>query len=351
MSLHAASALEALSDDTRRAILDRLREGERAVGELATGLPVTRPAVSQHLKVLRDAGLVVERVEGTRHLYRLAPTGLAAVRTYVEGLWDVTLGRYATAAREARRIGGDMPTSVIAPVLKTIVVPLPADAAFELFFAGMSSWWPLDTHSVYEADAKQVTVEERLGGHITERGRGRPAGRSGERSSSGTRARRAVFTWHPGYTEDSATEVEVRFSAEGDGLTRVDLEHRSWDALGARAEATREGYDSGWNTVFAVRFGSAAQARSRRPHPASLVAPRCTGPAAVGRHPERRTRASPAAPPHSGSAAGLARRSAVGRHCVAVSLSGVATRRATSGRRTGVRLARRSSSPEPLDWP
>ncbi len=258
MTLHAASALEALSDDTRRAILDRLRDGERAVGELAAGLPVTKPAVSQHLKVLRDAGLVVERVHGTRHLYRLAPTGLAVVRTYVEELWDVMLDRYAAAAREARRIGGDMPISVIAPVLKTIVVPLRADAAFELFFASMSSWWPLDTHSVYEADADQVTVEERLGGHIIEKAADGRLADSGE-ILEWDRPRRAVLTWHPGYTEDSVTEVEVRFSSEGDELTRVDLEHRGWEALGERAELTREGYDSGWNTVFAVRFGSAAQ--------------------------------------------------------------------------------------------
>ncbi len=258
MTLHAASALEALSDDTRRAILDRLRDGERAVGELAAGLPVTRPAVSQHLKVLRDAGLVVERVHGTRHLYRLAPTGLAAVRTYVEELWDVMLDRYAAAAREARRIGGDMPISVIAPVLKTIVVPLRADAAFELFFASMSSWWPLDTHSVYEEDADQVTVEERLGGHIIEKAADGRLADWGE-ILEWDPPRRAVLTWHPGYTEDSVTEVEVRFSSEGDELTRVDLEHRGWEALGERAELTREGYDSGWNTVFAVRFGSAAQ--------------------------------------------------------------------------------------------
>ena len=66
-----------------------------------------------------------------------------------------------------------------------------------------------------------------------------------------------MFTWHPGYDDTSATEVEVRFSTEGE-LTRVDLEHRGWDALGERATATREGYETGWNLVFAVRFGSVA---------------------------------------------------------------------------------------------
>jgi DNA-binding transcriptional ArsR family regulator/uncharacterized protein YndB with AHSA1/START domain len=258
MTNHPTPALEALSDETRRAILDRLREGEQAVGRLADGLPVTRPAVSQHLKVLRRAGLVVERTDGTRHLYRLAPSGLAAVRDYVDELWDVTLDSYITAARHARRTGGDMQTSVIAPVLKTIVVPLAADDAFDLFFARMASWWPLATHSVYEGEAAGITVDGRPGGHIVERSAGGGTADWGE-ILEWDPPRRAVFTWHPGYADDSSTEVEVRFTAEGDGgLTRVDLEHRGWEALGPRAESTREGYETGWNTVFATRYGSAA---------------------------------------------------------------------------------------------
>jgi DNA-binding transcriptional ArsR family regulator/uncharacterized protein YndB with AHSA1/START domain len=256
---HPTPALEALSDETRRAILDRLRGGEQAVGRLAAALPVTRPAVSQHLKVLRRAGLVSERVDGTRHLYRLEPSGLAAVRDYVEELWDVTLDRYVTAAHEARRTGGDMPTSVIAPVLKTIVVPLSAADAFDLFFARMASWWPLSTHSVYEEGAAGVTVDGRPGGHIVEQAADGRTADWGE-VLEWDPPRRAVFSWHPGYDDDSATEVEIRFTtepAEGD-LTRIDLEHRGWEALGSRAEATREGYETGWNTVFAARYGTAA---------------------------------------------------------------------------------------------
>lgn len=252
----AGVALDALADGTRRAILACLQEGEQAVGELAARLPVTRPAVSQHLKVLRESGLVHERTAGTRHLFRLAPSGLEAVRAYVEELWGVTLDRYADAARQARRTGGDMPATVIAPVLKTIVVPLPPARAFELFFAGMASWWPLDTHSVFEADAVMVTVDGGAGGRIIERA---ADGRTAEWGEIlvWDPPKRAVFTWHPGYEDDDATEVEVRFSAEGE-LTRVDLEHRGWDALGERAATTREGYETGWNLVFAVRFGSVA---------------------------------------------------------------------------------------------
>jgi DNA-binding transcriptional ArsR family regulator len=259
----AAPALTALADSTRRTILTELRAGELAVGELALRLPVTRPAVSQHLKVLRDAGLVSERVEGTRHLCRLEPLGLASLRSYVEDLWDVTLDRYAVAAQAARDQGGDMSLTEIAPVIKTIVVPLPPDRAFDLFFEKLASWWPLTTHSVFETAAADVTVEPREGGHIVEQAA------DGRRSEWGQftiwdRPRRAVFTWHPGYDAASATEVEVRFSPEGE-LTRVDLEHRGWSALGDRAEATRAGYETGWNHVFAVRYGAAAQGALRKP--------------------------------------------------------------------------------------
>lgn len=85
----------ALADGTRRAIVSRLAEGPLAVGELAAGLPVTRPAVSQHLKVLKEAGLVSERAEGTRHIYRLNPTAVAALRDQLDTFWRRALTAYA----------------------------------------------------------------------------------------------------------------------------------------------------------------------------------------------------------------------------------------------------------------
>jgi DNA-binding transcriptional ArsR family regulator len=88
----------ALADPTRRAVLERLREGPRPVGELARGLPVSRPAVSQHLRVLKDAGLVTERREGTRRLYRIDPDGLAAIRDYFDDFWNEALAAFKAAA-------------------------------------------------------------------------------------------------------------------------------------------------------------------------------------------------------------------------------------------------------------
>jgi DNA-binding transcriptional ArsR family regulator len=94
----AGAAFDALGDRTRRRILELLQDGERAVGELAGELPVSRPAVSQHLRVLEGAGLVTARREGTRHLYAVDPTGLAQLRDYLETFWDTTLAAFAAAA-------------------------------------------------------------------------------------------------------------------------------------------------------------------------------------------------------------------------------------------------------------
>lgn len=87
-------ALGALGDPTRRAIIACLAERPRAVGELAEELPVSRPAVSQHLKVLKGAGLVTERAAGTRRIYRLNPAGVAALRDQLETFWNRALAGY-----------------------------------------------------------------------------------------------------------------------------------------------------------------------------------------------------------------------------------------------------------------
>ncbi len=94
-----ATALEALADPTRRAIVERLSATPAPVGVLAAGLPVSRPAVSQHLKVLGAAGLVISEPRGARRIYRLAPQGLAPLRDYLDTLWDEALASFAAEAR------------------------------------------------------------------------------------------------------------------------------------------------------------------------------------------------------------------------------------------------------------
>jgi DNA-binding transcriptional ArsR family regulator len=90
-----------LGDATRRAIFELLAEGPRPVGELARELPVTRPAVSQHLKVLKDAGLVIDRQAGTRRLYQLNPDGVAALRAYFDRFWNRALLAFKEAVEQS----------------------------------------------------------------------------------------------------------------------------------------------------------------------------------------------------------------------------------------------------------
>ena len=96
----SGDALGALGDPTRRAIIACLAERPRAVGELADELPVSRPAVSQHLKVLKGAGLVTERAAGTRRIYRLNPTALAALRDQLDTFWNRALAGYQDFAEQ-----------------------------------------------------------------------------------------------------------------------------------------------------------------------------------------------------------------------------------------------------------
>jgi DNA-binding transcriptional ArsR family regulator len=88
------NALEALADPTRRAVLDQLRGGARSVGEIAAQLPVSRPAVSQHLKVLKEAGLVRDEPRGTARIYRIHAEGLRELREWLDGFWNDALTRF-----------------------------------------------------------------------------------------------------------------------------------------------------------------------------------------------------------------------------------------------------------------
>ena len=98
MLMAYGNALAALADPTRRRVFERLRGGAKPVGEIAHGLPVSRPAVSQHLKVLKEARLVTEYRDGTRRFYAIDTQGLEAVRKYLDGFWDEALERFKAFA-------------------------------------------------------------------------------------------------------------------------------------------------------------------------------------------------------------------------------------------------------------
>ena len=95
---YANRVVSALADPTRMSVMEKLRDGPKSVGEIANDLPVSRPAVSQHLKVLKDAGLVNDRSEGTRRIYHIDPKGLGAIRAWLDQFWDHALPAVAEAA-------------------------------------------------------------------------------------------------------------------------------------------------------------------------------------------------------------------------------------------------------------
>src|SRR5271165_4658793 len=97
-----SNALTALADPTRRAVFERLRRGPASVGEIAAGLPVSRPAVSQHLKALKEAGLVLDRADGTRRVYYIDPDGLGPLRRWLDEFWTDALDAFK---REVERAG------------------------------------------------------------------------------------------------------------------------------------------------------------------------------------------------------------------------------------------------------
>jgi DNA-binding transcriptional ArsR family regulator len=99
-ALRIERALDALGDPTRRAVFRRLRRGNRSVREIADGMEVSRPAVSQHLKVLKAAGLIMVRVDGARRLYGVDPNGIETLRNWLDGFWDETLVAFKQAAEQ-----------------------------------------------------------------------------------------------------------------------------------------------------------------------------------------------------------------------------------------------------------
>jgi DNA-binding transcriptional ArsR family regulator len=100
---NTARVFAALTDPTRRTVFEQLRSGGKPVGEIARGLPVSRPAVSQHLKVLKDAGLVADRSEGTRRIYYIDPKGLGAMRAWLDQFWDAALTAFAAEVERSKK--------------------------------------------------------------------------------------------------------------------------------------------------------------------------------------------------------------------------------------------------------
>ena len=255
----------ALADPTRRRVFEKLSSGPKSVGAIARGLPVSRPAVSQHLRVLKDAGLVADHAEGTRRVYSIDPHGLGAVAQVARSI----LGRgVARLCRRGRKIGEDAPMNRMnrtiepAPVRKSVRVGAPPDRAFQVFTAGVGRWWP-KSHHIGASDLDAVVIEPKAGGRWYERGI------DGAECEVGK-----VLVWEPParlvlcwqltadwkFDPNLVTEVEVRFIPDGANATRVELEHRNLERFGDRADTVRQLIDApeGWGGLLQL-FKQAAE--------------------------------------------------------------------------------------------
>ena len=161
------SALVALADPTRRRVFERLKSGPKAVGAIARGMPVSRPAVSQHLKVLKEAGLVADQPDGARRVYYIDPQGPARCAR-----GSISSGIRALAAFQAEvESAGEGPeaeramtaTVTIAPVRKSIRVNASQAHAFDVFTSGLGRWW-LRNMGIGRMPMKAPVMETRLGG-------------------------------------------------------------------------------------------------------------------------------------------------------------------------------------------
>jgi DNA-binding transcriptional ArsR family regulator len=260
----AERGLAALGDATRRRIVERLADGPCAVGDIARSLPVGRPAVSMHLRVLQDAGLVRHERAGNRRLYHVDPQGLAALRAYMDAYWSQALSAFEVAAT-ARQKGQPMAVGSELSVLKTVVVPLPLVEAFALFIQ-QDRWWPVATHHLAEPALETVVLEPFLGGRWFERsadGREQDWGRV----LVWRPPHQVVLSWHMDadwtFEPDPAraSVIDVRFLAEAADHTRLEYEHRQLEVYGEHAERMRSVLDGPNAAVGVVNAYAAAASR------------------------------------------------------------------------------------------
>jgi DNA-binding transcriptional ArsR family regulator/uncharacterized protein YndB with AHSA1/START domain len=252
------NGLGALGDPTRRVIFERLAERPRAVGELAHELPISRPAVSQHLKVLKDAGLVIDRPAGARRIYQLNPDGVSALRAYLDQFWSKALVSYKEAVETTG--GGLMSTHAQdTSVRAQVLVEAPIERAFAVFTEGFGRFKPRE-HNMLAVEIAETVFEPRVGGHLYDRGVDGSECRWA-RVLAYEPPRRVVLSWDisPQWQLESdlekTSEVEVRFVAESRERTRVELEHRNLERHGEGWEGVRDAVeaDDGW-PLYLQRF-------------------------------------------------------------------------------------------------
>ena len=228
------------------------------MNEIAARLPVSRPAVSQHLRVLERAGLVSVRREGTRRVYRLEPGWVDALRAYLDTFWSAALAQFAEAAeRNERREDMTEVETVSAPVRKRVRVACDIDHAFQTFTEGIESWWPVETHSITAGPTalippEQVVFEQKADGRCTRSRRTAASARGRPARLRAPEPHRARVEGEPGRARRRRSRS--CFPDDGDG-TVVELEHRGWERYPGGGDPERAYYDSGWPGVLGLLRG------------------------------------------------------------------------------------------------
>lgn len=234
--------MEAVADPVRRQILDRLATGSQPVCRIARGLSVGRPAVSMHLRVLREAGVVTVRPAGNQRLYQLNADAMRRLREHFDWYWAQALYGFQVAAEEEARKEALMAEEEEVRSTTEITVRAPLAVAFRVF--AEHRWWPLATHHLAEPPGEEAVLEPFVGGRWYERG-------PGDREQDWGRVlaweppHRILLSWQVGpdwtFVADPAlgSEIEVTFTAVSDDETRVEYSHRHLERYGAEAERMR----------------------------------------------------------------------------------------------------------------
>jgi uncharacterized protein YndB with AHSA1/START domain/DNA-binding transcriptional ArsR family regulator len=267
------TTLEILADPTRRTLVERLRGGPLPVGRLAAGLPVSRPAVSKHLRLMKEAGVVRMTENGTRNFYdrerhqELLRTRPRQPRRSA-ALPRPLLGRIAGELQASSRVIQQERTDTMSngaagvaaahksetAVRKSVTVDVDRERAFAVFTEGFDTWW-MRSHHIGAVDMDVAVIEPREGGRWYERGVDGTECDWGHVMAWEPPAR-IVLAWqiNAGWQYDPSlvTEVEVTFTEDGPRRTRVDLEHRHLDRMGEAAEQMRGVFDSdaGWSGLL-----------------------------------------------------------------------------------------------------
>ncbi len=242
MSSNSDRALDALGDANRRRIVNRLTDGPLDVSALAEGMPVGRTAVSMHLRVLKNAGLVSDVAIGNRRLYRLDPVALHQLRDHLDWFWERSLNAYQAAA-EARAQEERMRVEDEVSVRKSVTVAAPMKVAFDVF--AEHSWWPVATHHIANTPGVEAVLEPFTGGRWYERDADGVETDWG-RVVAWQAPYRIVLTWQVNpdwrYEADPAlgSEIEVTFTELESDTTRVELTHRHLQRYGEQTARMRQ---------------------------------------------------------------------------------------------------------------